>query len=100
MRMTFGLKNAPGSFQTMVDVMLASVKWKFDLVYIDDVIIFSQSIEEDLEQVIAVIRFLKNAGVSLKLENLCLAESAEYLVLVISPRNVKVKNENVRGRRA
>lgn len=46
--MLFGLKNSPATFQRDVDVVLSSVKWQVDLIYIDDIINFSHSIEDHL----------------------------------------------------
>ena len=43
-RMPFGLKNAPGTFQRIADIILASVKWQNALVYLDDVIVYSLSL--------------------------------------------------------
>ena len=40
LRMPFGLKNAPGTFQRAANVILAGVKWQFALVYLDDIIIY------------------------------------------------------------
>lgn len=68
-RMPFGLKNAPGTSQRVVDVILATVKWQFALVYLDDVIVFSSSLEDHVEHVATVLRLLKDAGVTLKLKS-------------------------------
>ena len=38
LRMLFGLKNAPATFQRAVDIILSRVKWERALVYFDDVI--------------------------------------------------------------
>ncbi len=47
-RMPFGLKNAPATFQRAIDIILAGVKWQHCLVYLDDVIAFSKSMESHL----------------------------------------------------
>ena len=65
-RMPFGLKNAPASFQRTLDIILSGYKWKSCLVYLDDVIIFSGSFEDHLCHVRAVLRALKAAGITLK----------------------------------
>ena len=40
-RMPFGIMNAPAAFQRMMDVVLRGIAWKFCMVYIDDVIVYS-----------------------------------------------------------
>ena len=40
-RMSFGLCNAPASFQRMMDTILGPLKWKICLVYMDDILIYS-----------------------------------------------------------
>jgi len=40
--MPFGLTNAPASFQRALDIILLGLKWQICLVYLDDVIIFSE----------------------------------------------------------
>ena len=42
---TFGLKNAPSEFQNMMNEIFNEYT-RFSIVYIDDVLIFSNSIEE------------------------------------------------------
>ena len=44
LRMPFGLRNAPAAVQRTMDVILASVKWKTALVYLDDIVVFSKSV--------------------------------------------------------
>jgi len=58
MRMPFGLNIAPASFQRALDILLAAVKWKFCLVYLDDVIIFSKTEEEHITHVEKVLQML------------------------------------------
>jgi hypothetical protein len=40
-RMPFGLKNAPATFQRFVDITLTGLAWKVCLVYLDDIIVYS-----------------------------------------------------------
>jgi Reverse transcriptase (RNA-dependent DNA polymerase) len=65
--MPFGLCNAPATFQRALAMLLCKVKWKYALVYLDDVIIYSKSIEEHFEQLDYVLSILRNAGGTLKL---------------------------------
>jgi hypothetical protein len=49
-RMPFGLCNAPATFQRALDMLLSKVKWKYNLLYLDDVIIYAKRLEEHFEQ--------------------------------------------------
>ncbi len=64
-RMPFGLTNALATFQRALDIILAWLKWRSCLVYLDDVIIFSQSVGDHIRQVDEVLTALREAGVSL-----------------------------------
>ncbi|XKL60483.1 hypothetical protein PGB90_007540 [Kerria lacca] len=59
LRMPFGLKNAPASFQRMMNSILQNLIGKICFVYLDDIIIFSTSIENhnfDLKTVFNQLR--------------------------------------------
>ena len=66
-RMPFGLCNAPPTFQRTMDITLSNFRWKTCLVYLDDVIVFSESFEEHLRHVSEILSCLSDAGFSLKL---------------------------------
>jgi Reverse transcriptase (RNA-dependent DNA polymerase) len=51
LRLPFGLRNAPATFQRAIDIILSGVKWKTCLVYLDDVIVFSSSRQAHLQHV-------------------------------------------------
>jgi hypothetical protein len=58
-RMPFGLRNAPSTFQRAMAVILSGVRWKTCLCYLDDIIVFSSSMEghvEDLDKVICLLQ--------------------------------------------
>ena len=65
--MPFGLTNAPSTFQRMMDVLLAGLKWNSCLVYLDDIVVFSDSIPQHLTRLDAVLERLSNANLKLKL---------------------------------
>ena len=65
--MPFGLSTAPVSFQRALDMILTQFKWKTCLVYLDDVIIFSNSVEEHIQHVDEILFALSEAGVTLKI---------------------------------
>ena len=68
LRMTFGLRGAPATFQRAPDIIISRVRWQICLVYLDDVIVFSRTQVEHAKHLDAVLGFLKSAGISLKLK--------------------------------
>ncbi len=98
MRMPFGLRNAPDTFQRAVDIILAGVKWKSCLVYLDDVIVFSRNIEEHFDHLQDVLRLLEQAGVTLKLKK-CrfVCDTVDHLGHVIRPGRLALAKKNTRA---
>lgn len=64
-RVPFGLKNAPSFFQAAIDAILGSMRWDFVLAYIDDVIIYSNTFEDHLRHLDAVLMAVKDVGMTL-----------------------------------
>jgi hypothetical protein len=64
--MPFGSKNAPSTFQRLMDKVLRGLTWKQCLVYIDDVLVFARSFEEHCERLDAVLGRIQDAGLKLK----------------------------------
>ena len=71
-RMPFGLCNAPATFQRTTDVLLSKFKWKNCLVYLDDVIIYSTTLDKHINDVGEILAKLKSSGLSLTLKKCCL----------------------------
>ena len=94
LRMPFGLKNAPATFQRAIDIILSRVKWEFALVYLDDVIIYSKTVTEHIIHVRQVLGMLRAAGVSLKLRKCAFFKpSVDYLGHVIRPGKLEVASK-------
>ena len=65
--MPFGLKNAPGTFQRAADIILVRQNWKTFLVYLDDIIVFSEDFQSRKRHVAEIIMLLQASRLSLKL---------------------------------
>lgn len=64
-RLQLVLKNAPRSFQCAMDIILSAVQLQFGLVHLSNVVIFSWSAEELLNQLRTVLGLLSRADESL-----------------------------------
>ena len=65
--MPFGLKNAPSSFQKTMNSVLSSLEDEKCIVYLDDIIIFSTSLDEHINTLRKVFIKLKSANFKIQL---------------------------------
>ncbi len=63
--MPFGLTNIPSTFQRLMEAVLVGLIWVQCLVYLDDIIVFSSTIEEHLRRLKTVFNRLKAAWLKL-----------------------------------
>ncbi|KAE9066016.1 hypothetical protein PF010_g27976 [Phytophthora fragariae] len=91
MRMPFGLANAPGTFQRMMDAVLRGLTWQTCLVYLDDVIVFSRGgVGQHVVELAMVLERLSNTGLSLKAKKCSFAtERLEYLGHELDEKGVR-----------
>ena len=67
-RMPFDLCNAPASFARLMQACLNEQIFQILLVYLDDILIYSQTFQEHLERLKMVLTRLRKHGLKLKLE--------------------------------
>ena len=48
--MPFGLCNAPATFERLMEQVLSGLPWEILLIYLDDVIMYAKTWEEELER--------------------------------------------------
>ncbi|RLN25665.1 uncharacterized protein C2845_PM07G31520 [Panicum miliaceum] len=83
--MPFGLTNAPSTFQCIMNEVLKPFLRKFVLVFLDDILIFSPSLQAHEEHVQQVFEVLRNHKFFLKPSKCSFAQhSLEYLGHIIS----------------
>ena len=66
-RMPFGLTNAPATFQRLMNEVLKDILEEHCLVYLDDIIIFSTSLQEHLLSLRKVFEKFKEANLMIQL---------------------------------
>lgn len=89
--MQFGLENVPGTFQRVMDVMLANVKPLFALVYLNDLFILLHTLDGHIDHARQELAFLYDAGDKLNLKQ-CkfLTNRIEYVGHFIRPGHPKL----------
>src|SRR5206468_5567330 len=66
--MPFGLRNAPGTFQRLMDKVLKDHIGDFVEVYVDDIMIYSKSLEDHIIHIEKVLRKLRDYNLVIKLK--------------------------------
>lgn len=66
--MPFGLANAPAVFQDFINDVLREILNRFVFVYLDDILIFSDSLQEHIDHVQQVLKRLLENHLFVKLE--------------------------------
>ncbi|KAH9248665.1 hypothetical protein BASA81_013647 [Batrachochytrium salamandrivorans] len=66
--MPFGLANAPAQFQRMMNALFRDVVGKHVLVYLDDIVIYSDTMDKHVKQVQSVLGVLRDNGLYCKAE--------------------------------
>ncbi|GAW05938.1 Retrotransposable element Tf2 155 kDa protein type 1 [Lentinula edodes] len=96
--MPFGLSNAPAAFQRMVNELFHDLVDVSVIIYLDDIIIFSEDTSKHEEHVREVLRRLREADLFLKPEKCKFhAKEVDYLGLKISPGCVGMDPVKVAG---
>jgi len=67
-KMPFGLCNAGATFQRLMDIIMSGLCFQCCLIYLDDIIVFSQTPEQHLDHLRIVLERLRSAGFKLKPE--------------------------------
>ena len=94
--MPFGLTNAPASFQSMINDVLREYLDEFVVVYLDDILIYSETLEEHKEHVHKILKRLQNANLLVEPEK-CkfLAQEVDYLGYTIRPGEIRMQESKL-----
>ena len=88
--MPFGLCNAPATFERLMESVLAGMHWRSLLVYLDDVIVFGKTFDEELRRLEDVFRRMKSANLKLNPRKCLLFRSeVKFLGHIVSREGVR-----------
>ncbi|MCW5672650.1 MAG: DDE-type integrase/transposase/recombinase [Hydrogenophaga sp.] len=95
--MPFGITNGPSTFQRNMDVILAGLTTICCLVYIDDIIVYSQDFKQHLKDLQKVFNRVKQANMFIKASkcNFCRTE-LPFLGHIVSKDGIKMDPEKVK----
>ena len=95
-RMPFRLTNAPATFQHLMESCLGDYHLKYCIIYLDDIIIFSKTLEEHIKQLRKVFEKLDEAGLRLK-PSKCefFKDWLEYLGHIVSKDSIETNPKKI-----
>ena len=93
-----GMRNAPVVFQSLMDLVLRGIQFKYVMVYIDDICIFSNTFEQHLAHLEEVFTRLRSANLKLHPKKCKFAvQEVTYLGHVLSPEGIKPNPDKVKA---
>src|SRR5688572_27563062 len=94
--MLFGVKNAPATFQYLMYLVLGDYYHKFVFVYLNDIIIFSKTLEKHIQHVRLVFQALRKADLKIK-PSKCqgFQTSLKYLGYTINRNGISTDPTNI-----
>lgn len=97
-RMPFGLKNAPSTFQRLMNTVLTGLQGMRCFVYLDDIVIYSHDLPSHIENLEAVFQKLRDNNLKLQPDK-CefLRTEVAYLGHIIGEDGVKPNPEKVKA---
>ncbi|KAL4346612.1 hypothetical protein GQ457_17G009440 [Hibiscus cannabinus] len=95
--MPFGLTNAPATFQGLMNQLFTGLLRKTVLVFLDDILVYSENLGDHLQHLKAVLEILRSNRLYAKRSKCSFGASAvDYLGYIISGGQISMENSKVK----
>ncbi|GBG80098.1 hypothetical protein CBR_g30465 [Chara braunii] len=99
--MPFGLMNAPATFQAAMTTEFRHMLDRFVLIYLDDVLVYSRSLEEHVEHLCTVLEPLRQAKYKANRDKCEFArQELEYLGHYVTPQGIRPLADKIEALRS
>ena len=97
-RMPFGLKTASFSFQNILNKVLRDALGIYSTIYIDDVVIYSETFDQHISHLDSVLQMVAKAGIKMSLNKSQFAqEKIKFLGFIVDGKGINSDPEKVRA---
>jgi hypothetical protein len=94
--MPFGVCNGPKTCQRLMEMVLNGLQWQSCLIYLDDVIVFSDNFNDHMKRLETVLDRMSKAGLKFKPEKCqLLRKEVTFLGHVVSEKGVQPNPDNI-----
>ncbi|GBG73362.1 hypothetical protein CBR_g13082 [Chara braunii] len=96
--MPFGLTNAPTTFQAAITNEFRAMLDRFVLVYLDDILVYSRTVEDHLEHLRRVLETLRRAKYKANRDKYeFVRQELEYLGLFVTPEGISPMSDKIQA---
>ena len=94
----FGLCNATATFERLMELVMQGLQWKICLIYLDDIIVYGKTFEEELERLREVFLRLRKANLKLKMKKCELFRpNMSFLGHIVSKEGISADPEKIKA---
>ena len=95
-RMPFGIAAAPSTFQKLMTIVIGDMNWRESLVYLDDILVFSKTLEDHIRILEKLFTRISGAGLKLNPDK-CkfLVPEIKFLGHIINSEGIKTDMDKI-----